>query len=112
VLLTERGAGASIRLMAESLAKLGVDVSEETLRVWLLRQKMPKRRNTRTKPGTRSKSPAPPSSAPTSAPIGPVPVASGASPSPSAVPAVTGPVHAPVIPYWQKKGPRIARDDY
>jgi hypothetical protein len=65
VLLTERDAGASIRLMAESLAKLGVAVSEETLRVWLLRQKMPKRRKARTKPVARSESPAPPSSAPT-----------------------------------------------
>ena len=47
VLLTERRGGASIRLMAQSLAKLGVDISVETLRVWLLRQKMPKRRKPR-----------------------------------------------------------------
>jgi len=50
VLLAERRANASIRLLAQSLARLGVTISEETLRVWLLRQKMPKRRRPRKKP--------------------------------------------------------------
>ncbi len=108
VLLTERGAGASIRLMAQSLAKLDVSVSEETLRVWLIRQKMPKRRKPRVKPVVLSESPAPPAPAP----AGPVPVASGVPPNPPAVPLVPAQVQPTVIPYWQKKGPRIARDDY
>jgi len=108
VLITERGAGASIRLMAESLAKLDVDVSEETLRVWLLRQKMPKRRKPRVKPVALSESPTPPAPAPT----GPVPVASVVPPNPPEVPIVPAPVQPPVIPYWLRKGPRIARDDF
>ena len=108
VLLTERRGGASIRLMTESLAKLGVGVSEETLRVWLLRQKMPKRRKPRVKPVALSESPTPPAPAPT----GPVPVASGVPPNPPAVPIVPAPVQPLVIPSWQRKGPRIARDNY
>ncbi len=48
VLLTERRAGASIRLIAQSLAKLDVASSEETLRVWFLTEKLPKRRRSRT----------------------------------------------------------------
>ena len=88
VLLTERRTGASIKLLAQSLAKLGVKISEETLRVWLLRQNMPKRRRTRKSPG---------------AAIRPLP-AKTPEPMPAAV--------APYVPSWKRKGPRIARDDY
>ena len=94
VLLAERRAGASIRLLAQFLAKLGVTISEETLRVWLLRQKMPKRRRSRKKPAgaTRPKPGATTTPAPT--PLNPTAAA------------------APQVPYGQRKGPRIARDVY
>ena len=84
VLLAERRAGASIRLMAESLAKVGVAISEETLRVWLLKHKLPKRRRTHQR----------------AADVKPAPVAPAAVAAPAFVPA------------WQRKGPRIARDDF
>jgi hypothetical protein len=47
VLIAERRAGASLTLLVQSLAKLGVVISEETLRVWCLRQNLPKRRRPR-----------------------------------------------------------------
>jgi hypothetical protein len=37
-LLKERSAGTSVRIMVGALAQLGVSVSEETLRLWFLRQ--------------------------------------------------------------------------
>jgi hypothetical protein len=86
VLLTERRAGASIRLLTKSLAKLGVNVSEETLRVWLLRHKMPKRRKPRKQSAARNLSLLPPARAV-------MPVAASAP---------TGP----------RRSPRIARDVY
>jgi hypothetical protein len=87
VLLAERRAGASIRLLAESLAKLGVTISVETLRVWLLKEKMPKRRRPRKKPVT-AKTPLFP-----------------------AMPAANLPAKPP-LSFLPRKGPRIARDNY
>ena len=94
VLLTERRAGASIRLLVQSLAKLGVTMSEETLRVWLLRQKMPKRRRSRKNPAGATK---------------PKP---GATTIPAPTPLNPAAAATPQVPYWQRKGPRIARDVY
>jgi len=94
VLLAERRAGASIRLLAQSLAKLGVTISEETLRVWLLRQKMPKRRRSRRKP-TGATKPKP-----------------GATTTPAPAPLNPAAAAVPQVPYGQRKGPRIARDVY
>jgi hypothetical protein len=94
VLLAERRAGASIRLLVQSLAKLGVTMSEETLRVWLLRQKMPKRRRSRGKPAGATKPKLGATTIPAPALLNP---AAGA---------------APQVPYGQRKGPRIARDVY
>lgn len=92
VLLAERRANASIRLLAQSLARLGVTISEETLRVWLLRQKMPKRRRPRKKPA---------------AAVKPNP---GASTIPRFAP-VLNPVLYPK-PELPRRSPRIARDDF
>ena len=94
VLLAERRAGASIRLLVQSLAKLGVTMSAETLRVWLLRQKMPKRRRSRKKPAGATK---------------PKP---GATTIPAPTPLNPPAAAAPQVPYGQRKGPRIARDVY
>ena len=94
VLLAERRAGASIRLLAQSLAKLGVTMSEETLRVWLLRQKMPKRRRSRRKPTGATKPKPGATTIPAPAPLNPAAAAT------------------PQVPYGQRKGPRIARDVY
>jgi hypothetical protein len=99
VLLAERRAGASIRLLAQSLAKLGVTISEETLRVWLLRQKMPKRRRSRKKPAGATK---PKLMVATTTPA--------TSPILKAASTVTP--ATPQVPYGQRKGPRIARDVY
>ena len=49
VLIAERRAGASLTLLVQSLAKLGVEISEETLRMWCLRQNLPKRKRPRKK---------------------------------------------------------------
>jgi len=95
VLLAERRAGASIRLLVQSLAKLGVTISEETLRVWLLRQKMPKRRRSRKNPADATKPKVGATTTPT--------------PATTLKPAAAA---APQVPYWQRKGPHIARDDF
>jgi hypothetical protein len=92
VLLAERRAGASIRLIAQSLAKVGVTISEETLRVWLLRQKMPKRRRPRKKAVVAT---------PTSIKPAVLP-----RPGTPLVPSPTPPAYTP------RRGPRIARDDF
>jgi len=92
VLLAERRTGASIRLMARSLVKVGVTISEETLRVWLLRQKMPKRRRPRKK-----------AAAAASLPIKPAAVVR---------PAVLPPLSPAPTAYTPRRGPRIARDDF
>ena len=42
ILMKERKAGTSVRIMAESLRVLGVTVSEESLRLWFVRQAAPK----------------------------------------------------------------------
>ena len=42
VLLKERMAGTSVRIMADSLASMGVSISEESLRLWFVRQEEPK----------------------------------------------------------------------
>jgi hypothetical protein len=94
VLLAERRAGASIRLLVQSLTKLGVTISEETLRVWLLRQKMPKRRRSRRKPAGATKLKPGATTIPAPAPLNPAAAAT------------------PQVPYGQRKGPRIARDVY
>ena len=94
VLLAERRAGASIRLLAQFLAKLGVTISEETLRVWLLRQKMPKRRRSRKKPAGATKPKLGATTIPAPTPLNPAAAAT------------------PQVPYGQRKGPRIARDVY
>ena len=46
VLLKERKAGTSIRIMVGSLATLGASISEESLRLWFTRQEAPKRPKT------------------------------------------------------------------
>jgi hypothetical protein len=99
VLLAERRAGASIRLLMQSLAKLGVTMSEETLRVWLLRQKMPKRRRSRKKPADATK-------------LKPVVATTTPATSPILKAASTVTPATPQVPYGQRKGPRIARDVY
>lgn len=92
VLLAERRTGASIRLLTQSLARLGVIISEETLRVWLLRQKMPKRRRPRKKPASSVKPKL------------------GAAMTPQFVP-VLNPVLYPK-PALPRRSPNIARDDF
>jgi hypothetical protein len=98
VLLTERRAGASIRLIAQSLAKLDVAISEETLRVWFLKEKLPKRRRPRKK---RAATPTPK--------VGPVSPAMAARPVTCSVP-TPAPAAAGTQP--GRRGPKIARDNY
>jgi hypothetical protein len=98
VLLTERRAGASIRLIAQSLAKLDVAISEETLRVWFLKEKLPKRRRSRKK---RAATPTPK--------VGPVSPTMVARPVTWSVP-TPAPVAAATQP--GRRGPKIARDNY
>jgi hypothetical protein len=98
VLLTERRAGASIRLIAQSLAKLDVAISEETLRVWFLKEKLPKRRRSRKK---RAATPTPK--------VGPVSPTMAVRPVICSVPA---PVPAAVGTQPGRRGPKIARDNY
>ena len=98
VLLTERRAGASIRLIAQSLAKLDVAISEETLRVWFLKEKLPKRRRSRKK---RAATPTPKVS-----PVSPTMAARPVTwsvPTPASGAAGTQP---------GRRGPKIARDNY
>jgi hypothetical protein len=96
VLLTERRAGASIRLIVQSLAKLDVAISEETLRVWFLKEKLPKRRRARKKRAATPKvSPVSPTMA-----VRPV-ICSVPTPVPSTVGTQPG-----------RRGPKIARDNY
>ena len=98
VLLTERRAGASIRLIAQSLTKLDVAISEETLRVWFLKEKLPKRRRPRK---TRAATPTPKVS-PVSPPMATRPVIwSVPAPAPAAAGTQPG-----------RRGPKIARDNY
>ena len=98
MLLTERRAGASIRLIAQSLAKLDVAISEETLRVWFLKEKLPKRRRSRKK---RAATP--------TAKVGPVTPTMAARPVTWCVP-----TPAPAASGTQpgRRGPKIARDNY
>jgi hypothetical protein len=98
VLLTERRAGASIRLIAQSLAKLDVAISEETLRVWFLKEKLPKRRRSRKK---RAATP--------TAKVNPVSPTMVARPVTWSVP-TPAPVAAATQP--GRRGPKIARDNY
>ena len=98
VLLTERRAGASIRLIAQSLAKLDVAISEETLRVWFLKEKLPKRRRSRKK---RAATPTPK--------VGPVSPTMAARPVTWSVP-TPAPAAAGTQP--GRRGPKIARDNY
>jgi hypothetical protein len=98
VLLTERRAGASIRLIAQSLAKLDVAISEETLRVWFLKEKLPKRRRSRKK---RAATP--------TAKVGPVSPTMAARPVTWSVP-TPAPGAAGTQP--GRRGPKIARDNY
>ena len=98
VLLTERRAGASIRLIAQSLAKLDVAISEETLRVWFLKEKLPKRRRSRKKRAAT-----------------PTPKVSPVSPTMAARPVIWSvPTPAPGAAGTQpgRRGPKIARDNY
>ncbi|MBI5693760.1 MAG: hypothetical protein HZC55_27110 [Verrucomicrobia bacterium] len=98
VLLTERRAGASIRLIAQSLAKLDVAISEETLRVWFLKEKLPMRRRPRKK---RAAAP--------SVKVSPVSPTMAARPVTWSVPTPT-PGAAGTQP--GRRGPKIARDNY
>jgi hypothetical protein len=98
VLLTERRAGASIRLIAQSLAKLDVAISEETLRVWFLKEKLPKRRRSRKK---RAATPTPK--------VSPVSPTMAARPVTWSVPT---PVSAAAGTQPGRRGPKIARDNY
>jgi hypothetical protein len=98
VLLTERRAGASIRLIAQSLAKLDVAISEETLRVWFLKEKLPKRRRSRKK---RAATP--------TAKVGPVSPTMAARPVTWRVPT---PAPDAVGTQPGRRGPKIARDNY
>ena len=98
VLLTERRAGASIRLIAQSLAKLDVAISEETLRVWFLKEKLPKRRRSRKERAAT-----------------PTPKVSPVSPTMAARPVTWSvPTPAPGAAGTQPggRGPKIARDNY
>ena len=98
VLLTERRAGASIRLIAQSLDKLDVAISEETLRVWFLKEKLPKRRRSRKKRAAT-----------------PTPKVSPVSPTMAARPVTWSvPTPAPGAAGTQpgRRGPKIARDNY
>jgi hypothetical protein len=88
VLLKEKRAGASVRALKEGLTKIGVEVSAETLRTWLLAQDAPKQ-----------KAPAPSPKVPPVAPARRKPI----MPSPSSVP--------PSTPTTHTSGPRVARDD-
>jgi hypothetical protein len=98
VLLTERRAGASIRLIAQSLAKLDVAISEETLRVWFLKEKLPKRRRSRK---MRAATPTPKVS-----PVSPTMAARPVTWSvPTPAPGATGTQPG-------RRGPKIARDNY
>ncbi len=98
VLLTERRAGASIGLIAKSLAKLDVAISEETLRIWFLKEKLPKRRRSRKK---RAATPTPE--------ISPVTPTMAARPVTWSVP-TPAPGAAGTQP--GRRGPKIARDNY
>jgi hypothetical protein len=98
VLLAERRAGASIRLIAQSLAKLEVAISEETLRVWFLREKLPKRRRPRKK---RVATP--------TANVSAIVRAVAVRPVIGSVPA---PVPGAAATQPGRRGPRIARDIY
>ena len=98
VLLTERRAGASIRLIAQSLAKLDVAISEETLRVWFLKEKLPKRRRSRKKRA-----------------VTPTPKVSPVSPTMavrSVICSVPAPAPAAAGTQPGRRGPKIARDNY
>lgn len=98
VLITERRAGASIRLMTQSLAKMGVTISEETLRVWFLKEKLPMRRRPRKKRTAM-----------------PTPKVSPVSPTMAARPVTWSvPTPAPGAAGTQpgRRGPKIARDNY
>jgi hypothetical protein len=44
VLMKERNAGTSVRIMVGSLASMGVNISEESLRIWFVQQGAPKPR--------------------------------------------------------------------
>jgi hypothetical protein len=90
VLLKERKAGAPVRALREGLAKIGVEVSEESLRLWLKAQGDPKQRK------------AAPSSKATSAPTTPMPRKPAA--------AMPGSVPTP-LPVVRGPGPRVARED-
>lgn len=95
VLIAERRAGASLALLVQSLAKLGVEISEETLRMWCLRQNLPKRRRPRKTSATA-----------VTPKVGPVlasrPLMTEGTTAGVGANAATGP----------RRGPRIARDDY
>ncbi len=98
VLLTGRRAGASIRLIARSLANLHVGISEETLRVWFLKEKLPKRRRSRKKRAAT-----------------PTPKVSPVSPTMAARPVMWRvPTPAPAAAGTQpgRRGPKIARENY
>ncbi len=98
VLLTERRAGASIRLIAQSLAQLDVAISEETLRVWFLKEKLPQRHRSRKK---RAATPTAKVS-PLSSTMAVRPVTwSVPTPAPGAAGTQPG-----------RRGPKIARDNY
>jgi hypothetical protein len=85
-------------LIAQSLAKLDVAISEETLRVWFLKEKLPKRRRSRKK---RAATPTPK--------VGPVSPTMVARPVTWSVP-TPAPVAAATQP--GRRGPKIARDNY
>jgi|GEM_PF-5887837 len=98
VLLTERRAGASIKLIAQSLTKLDVAISEETLRVWFLKEKLPKRRRPRK---MRAATPTPK--------VNPVSPTMATRPVIWSVPA---PAQAAAGTQPGRRGPKIARDNY
>ncbi|MBM3854272.1 MAG: hypothetical protein FJ399_14120 [Verrucomicrobia bacterium] len=98
VLLTERRAGASIRLIAQSLTKLDVAISEETLRVWFLKENLPKRRRSRKK---RAATP--------TAKVGPVSPTMAVR---SVICSVPAPAPAAAGTQPGRRGPKIARDNY
>lgn len=95
VLIAERRAGASLALLVQSLAKLGVEISEETLRTWCLRQNLPKRRRPRKSLATV-----------VTPKVGPV-----LATRPLMTPGTTASVGASGAT-GLRRGPRIARDDY
>lgn len=90
VLLKERKAGAPVRALKAGLDKIGIAVSEETLRTWLIANGDPKQRAASPAPKTKQ----------------------ALAPSTPRKPASAAAASVPTPPPAQRgHGPRVARDD-